>query len=74
MKVTIKETEKKTPKSKYPYIGINNRGAIVLFTSKESGVILKSAEYYTKNGTYSTILTGETAFTPFEGEIILSNG
>jgi len=63
-------------RSKYPYLGINGVGIIVLFTSPEKGVQL----YYNEIKLGQDIEIGEykdnimeSKFKPFDGEIILSN-
>ena len=58
--------------NKYPYLGINdNNGLIILFTGKETGIIVNNnTDYYI--GHYSNIWT-ENEFKVFKGNVILSN-
>ena len=62
----------------YPYLGRNDRGVIVLFTSPESGIIVHQDEKtkFGKNreiGYYFDKGIKEHLFTLYTGEIILKN-
>jgi hypothetical protein len=69
MKVSFKEN-KKEEKSKYPYYGINERSTIILFISKDYGVVVAVSDsslfYIGKERKF-----GERYFTPFTGTITI---
>lgn len=74
MKVAVKETEKKSNKKQYPYLGEHYTGLIVLFYKPAKGVVLKASETSIFTiGEHVDFPHSEIEFKPFEKEIILSN-
>ena len=65
MKVEIKQTNKPV-KPNYPYLGQNDEGYIVWFSSRGRGILI--ADVVTVANQWV-----ESEFHPFEGEVILSN-
>ena len=54
----------------YPFLGIHNT-TIVLFTSKNTGIVVFTKDYY-ETGFYSTHWNGEN-FKHYSGKVELSN-
>ncbi len=68
MKVTVKE---KSQAKEYPWIGIHQKGCIVLFLSDNNGSYLFLPEHQDHNP--DPMFWVEEHFKPFVGEIVLSN-
>lgn len=73
MIVELKGTKKERPRV-YPYIGKHPQTkVVVLFTEKDSGVVLEEGDGSSfERGKYSPDWN-EAAFKLFEGEVVLSN-
>lgn len=67
----VKFNENKVPDIKFPWIGNNKFGVVVLFYDKNAGIALSETDYY-RVGDHTTTWNMED-FYPFEGEVILSN-
>ena len=60
---------------KYPYIGVSSNNKIVLFISKDTGIIIVKNnvdQYFNHIGFYSNHWV-EESFEKFNGEIVLKN-
>lgn len=70
LKIEVKQEVKQA--QKYPYIGLSNRGRIVLFSSKNHGVLLEDPKESHLIGHVSHSWA-EDCFEPFKGQVILEN-